>query len=157
MTLHHTPGRRLLALAGWVLLCFGAAALGGWFMPGEWYASLKKPAWNPPGWIFGPVWTALYLMMATSAWLVWRRVGWNQAHIAYFIQLLLNASWTPLFFGAHAIGWALVVIIALWLAIAFTRTAFGRIDLVASRLLLPYLGWVTFATLLNASMWWLNH
>ena len=71
MTINNTPSRRLLALAGWLLLCFATASLGAFFGPGEWYASLQKPAWNPPGWIFGPVWMVLYTMMAVAAWLVW--------------------------------------------------------------------------------------
>ena len=94
--------RAALALAGWLLLCFAAAAFGGLFMPGEWYAALKKPSWNPPGWIFGPVWMSLYAMMAVAAWLVWRQGGWGKQLkplLLFLAQLALNAAWTPLFFG----------------------------------------------------------
>jgi tryptophan-rich sensory protein len=88
--------RQIPALVGWVLLCFAAAAFGGLFMPGEWYASLKEPSWNPPGWVFGPVWTALYTMMAVAAWLVWKRGGWSaqrQPLTLFLMQLALNAAW----------------------------------------------------------------
>ena len=100
---------QILALVGWVLLCFAAASLGGLFMPGEWYASLKKPTWHPPAWIFGPVWTALYTAMAVAAWLVWRRGGWaaqRRPLLLFLAQLALNAVWTPLFFGLHRTGLA---------------------------------------------------
>ncbi len=104
-------------------------------MPGGWYAALNKPAWNPPAWIFGPVWTALYAMMAVAAWLVWKRGGFaahRQALTLFLIQLVLNASWTPLFFGLHRPGVAFVEIIFLWLAIAATLAAFCPINRVAA-------------------------
>ena len=91
-----------LALCISVVLCFGAASLGALFMPGDWYASLTKPSWNPPSWLFGPVWTALYIMMAVSAWLVWKQGGVTERRKelgAFAVQLALNAAWTPLFFG----------------------------------------------------------
>src|SRR5512144_2474003 len=99
--------RKFLALLAWLAVSFGAAAMGGLFTPGEWYASLKKPSWNPPGWMFGPVWTALYTMMAVAAWLVWRQGGWNKQRkplLLFLAQLALNALWTPLFFGLHRAG-----------------------------------------------------
>jgi benzodiazapine receptor len=153
------PTRRWLALGGWVLLCFTAAALGGLFMPGEWYASLKKPSWNPPGWVFGPVWTALYAIMAVAAWLVWERGGFvaQRRPLALFLaQLFLNAAWTPLFFGLHRPGIALVEIVLLWLAIAATLAAFHPVSRVAAWLLAPYFVWVSFATMLNLALWRLN-
>jgi len=152
-------GRQILALVGWVLLCFAAAAMGGLFMPGEWYASLRKPAWNPPGWIFGPVWTALYTMMAVAAWLVWRCGGWaaQRRPLALFlVQLALNALWTPLFFGLHRPGLAFAEIVLLWLAIAATLVAFRPVSRAAAWLLAPYLAWVSFATVLNLTLWRLN-
>jgi len=154
-----TRGRRYLALAGWVLLCFAAASLGGIFMPGEWYSSLKKPSWNPPGWVFGPVWTALYTMMAVSAWLVWKRGGFaaQSRSLSFFlIQLALNAAWTPLFFGLHWTGVAFVEIVLLWLAIAATLGVFYPVSRVAAWLLAPCLAWVSFATILNYTLWRLN-
>lgn len=154
-----TSLRNGLALAGWLLLCFAAASLGALFMPGEWYASLAKPAWNPPGWLFGPVWTVLYAMMAVSAWLVWRQGGWRlqRKPLLFFVaQLALNAGWTPLFFGLHRPGLAFVEIILLWLVLAWTITTFWREHRTAAWLLVPYLAWVSFAAVLNGTLWWLN-
>jgi benzodiazapine receptor len=151
--------RRWLAMAGWLLLCFAAASLGAVFMPGEWYAALKKPAWNPPGWVFGPVWTALYTMMAMAAWLVWRQGGFAARLgplLTFLAQLALNALWTPLFFGLHWPRVAFSGIILLWLAIAWTITAFWRVHRAAAWLLAPYLAWVSFAAVLNGTLWRLN-
>ncbi len=148
-----------VALGGWLLLCFSAATLGGLFMPGEWYASLKKPSWNPPGWIFGPVWTALYTMMGVAAWLVWRRGGFAAQRwpLGLFLaQLALNAAWTPLFFGLHWLGAAFAEILLLWLAIASTIAAFWGVHRAAAGLLVPYLAWVSFAAVLNGTLWRLN-
>lgn len=149
----------VLALAGWLALCYSAASLGAFFMPGEWYASLKKPAWNPPGWIFGPVWSALYTMMAMAAWLVWKRGGFvaQRRPLALFLaQLALNAAWTPLFFGLHLPGVAFAEILLLWLAIAWTMATFWRVNRAAAWMLTPYLAWVSFAALLNFTLWRLN-
>lgn len=149
----------VLALAGWIVACFLAAATGAAWPPGEWYASLAKPAWNPPAWVFGPVWTTLYLAMAVAVWRV-GRPGWSgqrRAALACFLlQLALNAAWTPVFFGLHAPGIALVVIVALFLAIAATIASFAQHDRLAALLLAPYLAWVGFATVLNAELWRLN-
>jgi tryptophan-rich sensory protein len=125
-------------------------------MPGTWYATLVKPAWNPPAWVFGPAWTLLYTLMALAAWLVWKRVGWGRPLWLYFLQLLLNAAWTPIFFGAQQLGWALVEIVLLWIAILFTLRSFYRVSRTAGALFAPYLAWVTFATVLNFTLWRLN-
>lgn len=126
----------------------------------EWYPSLVRPSFAPPSWVFGPVWTALYLMMGLAAWLVWRKAGSDPAgRIAlglFALQLVLNGLWSLLFFGLRAPGVALVEIVVLWVAIAATLRGFWRIDAAAGRLLVPYLAWVTFATALNAGFWWLN-
>lgn len=154
-----TVARSILALTGWLILTFSAAALGGLFMPGEWYASLKKPAWNPPGWIFGPVWTALYTMMAVSAWLVWKRGGLAalpRPLSLFLLQLLFNALWSPLFFGMKNPALAFVDIVLLWLALLATVATFWRVSLLAGVLLVPYLAWVTFASVLNFTLWQLN-
>ena len=147
------------ALAGWILLCFGAASFGALFMPGEWYAQLRKPSWNPPPWIFGPVWTALYTMMGIAAWLVWRRGGFKAQRkplILFGVQLLLNAAWTPLFFGLQWPGVAFLEIVLLWLAILAALIAFRPVSRPAAVLLLPYLAWVSFAAVLNFTLWRLN-
>ena len=149
-------GRSLLGLIGWIALSFGAAALGGRFRPGEWYFSLDKPAWTPPGWIFPPVWTALYAMMGVAAWLAWKERGWRGAAVplALFVtQLLLNAAWSWFFFGLHRPGLALFDIGALWITILATIIAFWRVRPAAGALLVPYLAWVSFATVLNAEIW----
>lgn len=151
-----SPLRQALALAGFVLITFCAPLLSVFAKPDSWYAALTKPEWNPPSWIFGPVWTLLYLMMAVAAWLVWKRVGWHRVLVFYFIQLLLNAAWTPIFFGAHELGWALVVIILMWFAILLTIRAFFQISKPAGWMLAPYLAWVTFATFLNFTLWRMN-
>ncbi len=144
------------SLAGWLVLCFGAATIGARFKPGEWYAALRKPAWNPPAWLFAPVWTMLYAMMAVAAWLVWRETGVSREVGLFVLQLVLNALWSWLFFGLHRPGLALADIVALWLAILATHVAFDHVRPLAAWLLLPYLAWVTFAAALNAALWRLN-
>jgi benzodiazapine receptor len=151
--------RSVIALVGWLVLCFSAASLGAFFMLGEWYATLKKPSWNPPGWIFGPVWSALYTMMAVAAWLVWKRGGFaaQRRPLALFLtQLALNAVWTPLFFGLHWPGIAFAEIVMLWLAITATLATFRQVSRPAAWLLAPYLAWVSFAAFLNFTLWRLN-
>lgn len=151
--------RLVLGLAGWTLLSFLPAALGGFFSPGEWYAQLRKPTWNPPGWIFGPVWTALYATMAVAAWLVWRRGGFSAQGKAlglYLVQLFLNALWSPLFFGLRLPGLAFAEIVLLWLAILGTVAIFWKVHRAAGVLLIPYFAWVTFAAVLNFELWRLN-
>lgn len=149
-------GKQIGVLIAIVIVTFCAPAVGAFSPPGAWYAALEKPSWTPPAWLFGPVWTALYLLMALAAWMVWRRVGWGKALGWYAIQLGLNAAWTPLFFGAHAIAIGLGVILALWLAIIATATSFANVHRTAGLMLLPYLAWVTFASALNFALWRLN-
>lgn len=120
------------------------------------YGTLDQPGWAPPSWLFGPVWTVLYVAIAIAGWLVWRRTGTSAELIPYAIQLVLNAAWTPIFFGAGEYGWAAVDIIALWIAIVGTIIGFARVHRLAAALLLPYLAWVSFATALNLSIWHLN-
>jgi len=151
--------RGFLGLLGWIVVCFAAAQIGAIFRPGEWYAGLAKPSWNPPNNWFAPVWIALYAMMAVAAARVWRLKGFRGAGVAlglFLIQLALNASWSFLFFGLHRPGWALLDIVLLWLAIAATILEFRRHDRFAAGLLLPYLAWVSFATALNVAIWRLN-
>lgn len=153
-------GRSLLALAGWLAVCFAAAGLGSLVTApavSGWYASLVKPPWNPPAWIFGPVWTALYILMAIAVWRVSFAAGLRSRPVALFlIQLALNTAWSFVFFGLRNPVWALVEILALWLALAATVVAFWAVDRAASALLWPYLAWVTFAALLNATLARLN-
>ncbi len=151
-----SPTRLTLALAGFILITFCAPLAGMGSPPGDWYALLAKPEWNPPAWIFGPVWSALYLMMAIAAWLVWKRDGWHRPLLLYFVQLLLNAAWTPIFFGAHQLGWALAEIVVLWVAILLTLLGFRGVSRTAAWLFVPYLAWVTFAAFLNFTLWRMN-
>lgn len=151
-----------LALVACLALCFAVAGLGGWWTASSvqaWYPQLRKPTWTPPNWLFGPVWTALYLMMAIAAWLIWRRrdrPGAKRAMILFGGQLALNLAWSGLFFGLKKPGFALADIAALWLAIGATIAAFHPIDKRASALLIPYLAWVSFAAALNYAIWSLN-
>jgi tryptophan-rich sensory protein len=125
-----------------------------------WYPTLVKPSFNPPAWVFGPVWTVLYIMMGVAAYLVWIRGidtdGVRVALTVFVIQLALNGLWSILFFGMHQPGWALVEIVVLWAAIGATVLLFWRVAPAAGALLLPYWAWVSFATVLNGSLWWLN-
>ena len=122
-----------------------------------WYAALAKPSFNPPSWIFAPVWTALYVMMAVAAWRAWRVVGvMSVALMLYFLQLTLNFAWSLIFFAQHLIDIALIDIAALWIAILATMIAFFRVDRIAGLLMLPYLAWVSFASALNYEIWQLN-
>lgn len=143
-------------------LSLGAGALGSrptlQAIPG-WYRALNKPSWNPPNWVFGPVWTVLYVLMAVAAWLVWSKVGFDLSSpwlLLYCVQLALNVIWSFLFFGARRPDWALTEIAFLWLSILATLLAFWKISLAAGLLLVPYLAWVTFAGALNATIVRLN-
>lgn len=154
-----TGAGHALALVGWLALTFAAAATGVFVSPGGWYSSLAKPPWNPPSWLFGPVWTLLYAMMAVAAWLVWREGGWKAQGRAlglYLAQWALNALWTPLFFGLRRPGLAFAEIIALDAAVLLTLAAFWRAKRLSGLLLVPYMLWVAFATVLNMVIWRLN-
>lgn len=146
----------VVALVGWLIVCFAVAAFGARYRPGPWYAALAKPSWTPPNRLFAPVWSALYILMAVAAWLVWRAVGPGPELALFAVQLALNAAWSLLFFGLHRPFLALADIAALWLAVAVTVLAFWHVRPLAAWLLLPYLAWITFAAALNAALWRLN-
>lgn len=154
--------RPLFLLGLSVALAFAAAGIGGLATAPNvdgWYRALEKPSWTPPGWLFGPVWTALYLAMAVAAWWVWTRgegAARRRALGLYLAQLATNALWSPVFFAWHRPGWALVVILVLLVLVAATTAAFFRIGRLAGWLLVPYLAWVAFATVLNHGIWRLN-
>ncbi len=134
-----------------------AAVASSRFMPGPWYEALAKPEWTPPNWLFGPVWTILYVMIAVAGALVWRAGAPLVLRVLWAAQLVLNGIWTPLMFGAHAIGAALIDITLLWLAIAgFVALGWRAGERLAAILLLPYLAWVSYAAALNAAIWRLN-
>ena len=149
----------LVALLVFVALVVVAAAVGSRFRPGEWYERLRKPSWRPPNWLFAPVWSALYLMMAFAAWLVWGKAGLAAGAVPLALwlgQLVLNAAWSPAFFGLRRPDLGLIVIAALWVAIASTVAAFAAVSATAAWLMVPYLVWVSFATALNFAIWRLN-
>lgn len=156
--------RSALVLLAFVAACFAVAGVGSLItMPqtasGGWYGTLDKPFFTPPSWLFGPVWTVLYLSIAVSGWLAWRRAGFHGAQVPmalFFVQLGLNLLWNVAFFGLQSPGLGLVEILVLWSSILLTIVAFMRISRPAGWLLVPYLVWVTFATALNAGIWWLN-
>ncbi len=154
--------RQLLGLAGFLAACFAVSAIGGVVTAtsvGSWYQELEKPAFNPPDWLFAPVWTTLYILMAIAGWRVWRcapSAARTTALIMFAGQLCLNLAWSMLFFGLQLIGGALLEIVLLLLAIVVTTALFWRIDRPAAALLLPYALWVSYAALLNLSLWMLN-
>jgi len=156
------PRAQFVGLLIFLALSFSAAGLGSLATTpniASWYASLAKPTWTPPNWLFGPVWTILYICMAVAAWLVWRKGGLveNRNPLGLFaVQLALNAAWSWLFFGFHLPGAAFIEILALLAAIAATTVAFWRKSLAAGLLMLPYLGWVGFASVLNLAIWRLS-
>jgi translocator protein len=144
-----------------VTACLSAGVVGTLIVPRggftSWYAILRKPAFTPPSWVFGPVWTGLYSLMGIAAFLVWQKgLGFRAVRVAlswFLVQLVLNALWAPVFFGRHRIRSALAIVTLLWAAIAVTMSLFWRISRPAGLLLVPYFGWVSFATVLNASIW----
>ncbi|MBN1853087.1 MAG: tryptophan-rich sensory protein [Pirellulales bacterium] len=141
------------------MVSLAAGWIGSRYIPGEWYASLNKPAWTPPDVIFAPVWTVLYVLMGTAAWLVWWRAGFAGAGVPlglFFAQLILNGLWSYLFFGLHRIEFAFLEILALWVTILAVTVLFWREDWRAGMLMIPYLAWVGFASCLNFALWQLN-
>ena len=146
-----------------IIIPLAIGALSSYFtIPGvnSWYQTINKPSWNPPNWIFPPVWTLLFVMMGISLFLVWKnnaavRVK-KMAIMIFSIQLLLNILWSYVFFKQHTMGWALAEIIILWIAILLTIFAFGKISSLAAWLLVPYISWVSFAAILNYTFWKIN-
>lgn len=152
-----------IKLAASVVLCMLAGVVGSIFTTpkiGGWYAGIAKPSFNPPNWLFGPVWTALYAMMAIALYLVWRKgfaaKGVKFALAVFLVQLALNTLWSYAFFGSQSPLAGLVVIVALWAMIAASIAAFAPISRAAAALLVPYILWVSFAAILNASIYFLN-
>ena len=145
-----------------ILICLSIGFLGSLFTTPAiptWYAGLIKPSFSPPNYLFGPVWTLLYILMAVSFYLIWSKKKDKKIKSAlklFGIQLFLNAIWSPVFFGAKNLFLALIIIIFMWIFILKTILAYAKIDKKASYLLYPYLAWVSFATVLNFSVWFLN-
>lgn len=154
------PG--MLALIAIIALVLGAgSAMGILFPPGEWFSSLLKPTWNPPSWVFGPVWTALYAIMALALWLVLRETGAHpdargRALGLFLVQFVLNLAWSPLFFGLHSPAMAFADICMLWIAALATSLAFGKVRALAGYLMVPYMLWLSFALVLNGTIWLMN-
>jgi len=152
--------RSLLILTLFIGAAFTAGAIGSWATfehVRTWYPTLAKPAWNPPSWVFGPVWTVLYVLMGTAAWRAWRTgPAARPLVVAYFVQLGCNALWSVLFFGLKQPAWALADIVVLGLLLAWMQRGLARVDRVAAWLWLPYLLWVGFAAALNAAIVRLN-
>jgi tryptophan-rich sensory protein len=152
----------LAALALFVGLCLGIGILGSSLVEtsmGTWYPDLIKPTFTPPGEVFGPVWTVLYVLMAVAAWRVWRGADWQTARgplTLFALQLALNLGWSVVFFGLQKIGAAVATIIVLDVAILVTTLSFRTVDRLAALLMTPYLAWVLFATVLNVATWRLN-
>lgn len=154
----YPKSKQILGLAGWLCICFAAAALGAVAsaQAGTFYQSLVRPDWAPPGWLFGPVWTVLYVLMALSAWLIWRESGFRKSGATLYLflfQLSVNALWTWLFFVWHQGGLAFAEILLLWFLILVTARLFWRRSRGAGVLLLPYLAWVSFASVLTWALW----
>jgi tryptophan-rich sensory protein len=157
-----TRPNQVLGFIAWLALSIATSGIGALASVNarSFYADLVRPVWAPPGWVFGPVWSALFLAMAVSAWLVWRVPQQSKprslALSLFVVQLAANALWSWLFFAWHLGGPAFIEVLLLWLLIAATIVAFWRIRPIAGLLLVPYLAWVTFASALNYTLWQLN-
>jgi len=156
-----TKQRQFLGLVGWFVVSFAASAVGAVasIQAESFYGQLVQPPWAPPSSVFGPVWSVLYALMAIAAWLVWRSGGFraNRTALSLFVvQLALNALWSWLFFAWHLGAWAFADIVVLWAFIVATLVSFWRVRPLAGALLIPYLLWVSFASVLNYSVWQLN-
>lgn len=153
---------RFVGLVTFVLLCLAAGGLGAIATTPEiegWYQTLAKPPWNPPDSVFGPIWATLYVLMAIAAWLIWKPAGFTGAATPltlFAVQLTLNIAWSWIFFGMHQLGWAFLEVLLLGLAILVTTVAFFRRSRAAGYMMLPYLFWVTFAAVLNFTVWRMN-
>jgi benzodiazapine receptor len=152
-----------IRVAASVVVCLAAGAVGSLFTTPKiagWYATLAKPSFRPPNWVFGPVWTMLYILMGIALFLVWRKGlsarGVRAALLVFVVQLVLNALWSVAFFGAESPGAGLVVIVALWFAIVACIALFAPLSRAAALLLVPYILWVSFAAILNGSIYLLN-
>jgi tryptophan-rich sensory protein len=162
MSAARTCRNDVLGLVAFLVVCLAIAAIGGAITAqsaGTWYQTLRKPVFNPPDWVFAPVWTSLYIAIAIAGWRVWRVAGVTgaaAAMVCYALQLTLNLAWSFLFFGARMIGTALADIVLLLVAIVVNAALFRPIDRIAAWLLAPYAAWVAFATLLNFALWRLN-
>ena len=126
------------------------------YKPGDWYVALSKPDWTPPGWLFGPVWTILYVMIAIAGWLVWQRAGVAAVFWVWLAQLAFNMAWSWIMFGQQQIGWAFADIVLLWISIVLFLVLAWPASQTAALLFLPYLAWVSFAAALNFTIWRLN-
>lgn len=154
--------RDWFGLAGFLLLSFAVSGIGGAITAtsvGNWYQTLERSALSPPDWVFGPVWTTLFIFMAVAGWRIWRQEASQARRLAlsvYGLQLALNLLWSFLFFGLQQIGWSLVEIVILLLVIIVNTVLFWRMDRLAGMLFLPYAAWVAYATILTATLWVLN-
>ena len=160
---HRTPGRtdspalRRLWLAGFLLLTMGGGILiGAGTPPGDWYADLRKPFFNPPDWLFGPVWTVLYAMVAVAGWRTWMRGYKGLPMQIWFVQLAANFAWSPAFFGLQRPGLALIIVLAMGALTALFIARTWTADRASALLMAPYMAWVGFAGLLNLAIWWMN-
>ena len=158
---HSIPSVWKLIIA--ILVCEGVGLLSGFLTRNEmttWFATLNKPSWNPPSWVFGPVWTTLYLLMAISVWLVWKSHYSDRrkesAMTIFAVQLFFNFCWSIIFFSYHSPAWAFVDILLLIITIVMTMISFSSMSKVATLLLVPYLLWVCFASFLNYTIWSMN-
>lgn len=153
----HAPG--WLVWLGFVVLCVGVGFLSSLGGRMELYQEIVRPSWSPPAAVFGPVWTALYVLMGTATFLIWRRTSGERRRLAlgvFAVQLAFNAAWTPVFFGLESFFAALVVIVGVWASVLAMMVVYMRRDRLAGAMIVPLLLWVSFATALNAAIWWLN-
>lgn len=149
--------RKWIELGLFLILVLGGGFVISFFaMPGEWYAGLNKPSFNPPNWVFGPAWSILYVIIAIAGWRIWRIAPHSSTMKIWWVSLVLNFLWSPVFFGAQQIGFGLVVVLAMLASILAFIAVARKIDRPSSFLFLPYAAWVTFASLLNASIFILN-